>query len=71
MNTHTKQKIREYLEAGNEISQLNGMEVANTTCAKDYCRFLRRDDGLPIKSEWRRSSTGKRYKVFFLQNKTA
>jgi hypothetical protein len=67
MNAHTKQKIRAFLESGGVISQLNGMEVAQTTCAKDYCGFLRRDDGLPVKGEWRKTQTGKRYKSYFLQ----
>ncbi len=67
MNAYTKQKIRAYLEAGGVISQLNGMEVAQTTCAKDYCGFLRRDDGLPVKGEWRKAPSGKKYKAYWLE----
>ncbi len=66
MNAHTKEKIRAHLEAGGIISQLNGMEVAQTTCAKDYCGFLRRDDGLPVVGEWRKAPSGKRYKAYYL-----
>lgn len=66
MNVHTKQKIRSYLEAGGTISQLNGLDIAQTTCAKDYCGILRRKDGLNIKSEWRTSMSGKRFKEYFL-----
>jgi len=67
MNAHTKQKVREYLEAGGVVSQLNGMEVAQTTCIKDYCGFLRRDDGLPIKNKWETAPSGKRYKIYWLE----
>ncbi len=66
MNAHTKQKVREYLEAGGIVTQAQGMEIAQTTCIKDYCGFLRRDDGLPVKSEWRKAASGKRYKAYWL-----
>jgi len=36
MDFNTKEKIRAHLEAGGVVSQLNGMEIAQTTCAKDY-----------------------------------
>lgn len=66
MDAHTKQKVRAYMESGGVISQLNGMEVAQTTCAKDYCGFLRRKDGLPIQSKWEIAPSGKRYKIYWL-----
>ncbi len=70
MNAHTKEKILNYLLSGGVVSQLNGMEIAQTTCAKDYVGFLIRDDHLPIRSEWRKSSTGKRYKAYWISKET-
>lgn len=69
MNAHTKQKVRAYLESGGVVTQAEGMRIAQTTCIKDYCGFLRRKDGLPIQSKWETGASGKRYKAYFLPKK--
>ena len=67
MDSHTKEKVRVYLEAGNILTSYDGFEKLGTTCAKDYVGFLIRKDHLPIKSEWRTNpNTKKRYKAYWI-----
>jgi hypothetical protein len=66
MDDHTKQRVRDYLEAGNVLTSYDGFEKLGTTCAKDYVGFLIRKDHLPIKSEWRKSPSDKRYKAYWI-----
>ena len=70
MDFKTKQKVLDYLMAGGVVSQLNGMEVAQTTCIKDYCGFLIRDDHIPIRKKWATAPSGKRYKIYWLEKET-
>jgi len=67
MNAHHRQKVLDYLLSGGIISQLNGVDVAGTTCAKDYCGILRRKFGYNVKCERRDNlETGTWYKEYWI-----
>jgi hypothetical protein len=67
MDAHTKKRILDYLLAGNILTSYDGFEKLGTTCAKDYVSMLRRKDGVNIKDEWRIGSSGKRYKIYYIE----
>ena len=67
MKAQHQQKILDYLLSGGTISQLNGYEIAQTTCAKDYCGILRRKFGYNVVSERRDNlDTGTWYKEYWI-----
>jgi hypothetical protein len=60
-----KKRVLAYLEAGNTLTAFDGFNKFGIVSVRDYVSMLKRD-GLPIKSEWRKSATGARYKAYFL-----
>lgn len=64
-----KAKVLAYLEAGNTLTAIDGFQRFNIVSVRDYVSMLRLKDGYDIRSEWRRSSTGKRFKAYWLPKK--
>ena len=61
-----KQRVLEYLRAGNTLTAFDGFEKFGIVSVRDYVSMLRLHDRVDIKSEWRRSANHKRYKAYWL-----
>ena len=64
-----KARVLDYMKAGNTITAMNGFDDLNIVSVRDYISMLKKD-GVDIKSEWRKSPSGKRYKAYWLEKES-
>ena len=64
-----KAKVLAYLKSGNTLTAMDGFEKFNIVSVRDYISMLKKD-GVDIKSEWRKSPSGKRYKAYWLEKES-
>ena len=61
-----KQKVLEYLKAGNILTAFDGFTKLGIVSVRDYISMIRKD-GIVIKSEWRENADfTKRYKEYWI-----
>ena len=65
-----KHRVLEYLRAGNTLTAFDGFTKFGIVSVRDYVSMLRLHDGVDIRSEWRKSAAGKRYKAYWLYKET-
>jgi hypothetical protein len=62
-----KERVHRYLAEGNTLTAFDGFSKFQIVSVRDYVSMLKKD-GLPIKSEWRKSATGARYKAYWIDH---
>ena len=68
MDTKTKtQKVKEYLEAGNYITDAKAVELCRSYRLSSIIFELRHTHGMNIQDRWRETETS-RYKEYYLSN---
>jgi hypothetical protein len=65
-----KLRVLEYLQAGNTLTAFDGFTKFKIVSVRDYVSMLRLKDGIDIRSEWRVSAEGKRYKAYWISRET-
>ena len=61
-----KQRVLEYLRAGNTLTAFDGFTKLGIVSVRDYISMLKKD-GVKISSEWRENlDNGKRWKEYTL-----
>ena len=63
---NNKDKVLEYLQAGHIITAFDGFTQFGIVSVRDYVSMIRLKDGIDIKSEWRKSPSGKHYKAYWM-----
>ena len=70
MDNKTKiKKVREWLEAGNTITDMKAVEIAQSYRLSAIIYELRHHYGLDVRDRWlQNENTGNRYKEYYLAN---
>jgi transcription initiation factor IIE alpha subunit len=65
MIQQNKRRVFECMKAGKVLTAMNGFTDLGIVSVRDYISMLKKD-GIIIQSEWRKSSSGKRYKSYWI-----
>lgn len=62
-------RVLEYLKAGHTLTAFDGFTKLGIVSVRDYISMIRLQDGIDIKSRWEISTSKKRYKIYWIDNK--